>query len=91
MKKNNIISDWLDQYGDPEIDKRVEQQLENTETQFQWSPVQLMVVSPPDYVGGYRIGKEFEYSIQFNLAYKPKRIHRFFMRICLGLCWFDKN
>lgn len=27
MKKNNIISDWLDQYGDPEIDKFVETQL----------------------------------------------------------------
>ena len=27
MKKNNIISDWLDQYGDPEIDKFVENQL----------------------------------------------------------------
>ena len=22
MKKNNIISDWLDKYGDPEIDKK---------------------------------------------------------------------
>ena len=27
MKKNNIISDWLDQYGNPEIDKFVEIQL----------------------------------------------------------------
>ena len=27
MKKNNIISDWLDHYGDPEIDKFVETQL----------------------------------------------------------------
>ena len=27
MKKNNIISDWLDQYGNPEIDKFVETQL----------------------------------------------------------------
>jgi hypothetical protein len=24
MKKNNIITDWLNQYGDPEIEKRVE-------------------------------------------------------------------
>jgi len=24
MKKNNIISDWLDKHGDPEIDKQVE-------------------------------------------------------------------
>jgi hypothetical protein len=28
MKKNNIISDWLDKYGDPEIDKKVEKELE---------------------------------------------------------------
>ena len=27
MKKNNIISDWLDQYGDPEIDSFVEKKL----------------------------------------------------------------
>lgn len=31
MKKNNIISDWLDQYGDPEIDKFVEKNLAITE------------------------------------------------------------
>jgi len=28
MKKNNIISDWLDKYGDPEIEKKVEMKLE---------------------------------------------------------------
>ena len=27
-KSNNIISDWLDKYGDPEIDKKVEEELE---------------------------------------------------------------
>ena len=26
--KNNIITDWLDEHGDPEIDKKVEKQLE---------------------------------------------------------------
>lgn len=31
MKKNNIISDWLDQYGDPEIDSFVEKNLAITE------------------------------------------------------------
>jgi hypothetical protein len=29
MKKNNIISDWLDKHGDPEIDKQVEIELMN--------------------------------------------------------------
>ena len=27
MKRNNIISDWLNEYGDPEVDKFVENQL----------------------------------------------------------------
>ena len=27
-KRNNIISDWLDKFGDPEIDKKVEMKLE---------------------------------------------------------------
>lgn len=31
MKKNNIISDWLDQHGDPEIDRFVEKNLAITE------------------------------------------------------------
>lgn len=31
MKKNNIISDWLDQYGDPEIDRFIEKNLAITE------------------------------------------------------------
>lgn len=31
MKKNNIISDWLDKYGDPEVDKFIEKNLAITE------------------------------------------------------------
>jgi hypothetical protein len=46
---------------------------------------------PPKSVGGYRIGKELNGSIQFNLTYKPNRIHRFFMKICLGWYWFDQK
>jgi hypothetical protein len=53
-------------------------------------PVQGFVVSVPNHVGGYRLGKEFEWSHQLNLAYKPNFIHRFFMRTCFGLYWFDK-
>ena len=30
MKKNNIISDWLNQHGDPEIDRIVQENLEKT-------------------------------------------------------------
>ncbi len=34
MKKNNILSDWLDEYGDPKIEKKVKLKLEemNKET-----------------------------------------------------------
>jgi hypothetical protein len=37
MKKNKVISDWLDKYNDPEIDKKVEMKLEemNKEKQQQ--------------------------------------------------------
>lgn len=28
-KRNNIISDWLNKHGDPEIDKQVEWEIEN--------------------------------------------------------------
>ena len=54
------------------------------------TPVQGLVITPPNYVGGYRIGNEFEWSHQLNLTYKPNFIHRFFMRTCFGLYWFDK-
>ena len=54
-------------------------------------PSMFKTYTPPTYVGGYRIGKELIGSIQFNLTYKPKRIHRFFMRICLGWYWFDQK
>ena len=39
MEKNNIISDWLDQYGDSEIDKFVENKLSQNEmkqTAVEW-------------------------------------------------------
>jgi hypothetical protein len=51
--------------------------------------IQSTDYTPPKSVGGYRLGKELIGSIQFNLTYKPKRIHRFFMKICLGWYWFD--
>ena len=65
--------------------------MDNAKIQIPQGPVQAMVVSPPDYVGGYRIGKEFGYSYQFDLTYKPNWLHRLFMRTCFGLYWFDKN
>jgi len=49
MKKNNIISDWLDQYGDPEIDAFVEKNLAITDKVLTaleakgWSKGQLAV------------------------------------------------
>ena len=44
MEKNNIISDWLDQYGDSEIDKFVENKLSQNEmkqTAVEWLVEQL--------------------------------------------------
>jgi len=51
--------------------------------------IQFKAYTPPKVAGGYRIGKELNGSIQFNLTHKPNRIHRFFVRICLGWYWFD--
>ena len=49
------------------------------------------LISPPKYVGGYRIGKLNTGYIQFNLTHKPKWIHRQFMRILLGWYWYDEK
>lgn len=49
----------------------------------------LFVVSPPKYVGGYRLGNYKSNYIQFNLSNKPKWLHRQFMRLFLGWYWFD--
>jgi hypothetical protein len=50
----------------------------------------LFLASGPDSKGGYRIGKELQYSVQFNIGHKPNWLQRFFMRTCFGLYWFDK-
>jgi hypothetical protein len=42
---------------------------------------------PP--VGGYRFGNASSYYTQINLNYKPKWIHRQFMKIFFGLYWFN--
>ena len=53
--------------------------------------VHALLVSPPNYKGGYRIGEELQYSVQFNLVHKPNWLQRFFMRTCFGMYWFDKE
>jgi hypothetical protein len=40
-------------------------------------------------VGGYRFGNASSYYTQINLNYKPKWIHRQFMKIFFGLYWFN--
>jgi hypothetical protein len=49
------------------------------------------LVSQPNNVGGYRIGKIPTGYIQFNLTYKPNWFHRQCMRIFLGWYWFDNK
>ena len=48
-------------------------------------------VTPPTYVGGYRLGKDKNYTRWFNLAYKPSWLHRQCVRIFLGWYWEDKK
>jgi hypothetical protein len=53
--------------------------------------VHAFLVNPPNPKGGYRIGEELQYSVQFNIEHKPNWIQRFFMRKFFGLYWFDKE
>jgi len=38
-------------------------------------------------VGWYRLGKSKTRTIKIGLNYKPNFIHRFFMKVCLGVYW----
>lgn len=51
----------------------------------------LLTITSPNYVGGYRLGKQKLYSVLINLTYKPNWFHRQFMRIFLGWYWENKN
>jgi hypothetical protein len=51
----------------------------------------LFTIMPPDYVGGYRLGKKKSYTMVTNLTYKPNWLHRQCMRIFLGWYWEDKK
>jgi hypothetical protein len=50
----------------------------------------MFLVSPANYVGGYRLGNHKKHYVQFNLNKKPKWLHRQCMRIFLGWYWFDE-
>jgi hypothetical protein len=41
----------------------------------------------PKVVGWYRFGKSKTMTTKIGIYYKPNFIHRFFMKICLGLYW----
>jgi hypothetical protein len=43
----------------------------------------------PKFVGGYRLGKQTNMSVKFNLIYKPNWLHRTMMRICFDFYWTD--
>ena len=49
----------------------------------------LTLVSQPEYVGGYRIGKLESGYTQFNLIHKPNWFHRQIVKWCLGWYWYD--
>ena len=63
------------------MENYIEEYIEDTEP----------AISPPKPVGGYRIGNNKLNYIQFNLNYKPKWLHRQFIRIFLGWYWFDEG
>jgi hypothetical protein len=42
------------------------------------------------YVGGYSLG-EASCTYTFMFTYKPIWFHRFFMKLCFGFRWVDKN
>lgn len=47
------------------------------------------IYTPPEVVGGYRLGKRDLGYVQFNLTYKPNWFHRQMMKLCLGWYWYD--
>ena len=56
---------------------------------------QIQYITPtytgPKYPGGYRFGNHSSGYTQINLTRKPNFIHRFFMKVLLGLYWFDEK
>lgn len=44
-------------------------------------------ITPPKYVGAYRIGGPMGMSISFSLENKPNFINRWFCKWCLGWEW----
>ena len=81
-KENTMVTDWLEKYGDPSIEKQVESELSGT---------QFIVYKPVHMDGCYRFGKETINCTKFSIVHKPKRIHRFFMRVIFGLYWEDNK
>lgn len=68
MKKNSIISDWLDQYGDPEIDRFVEKVFESFVKDLEYKNIIDEIIKSipdsdvPSEVGGIKkIGDYFVY------------------------------
>jgi len=51
----------------------------------------IVEITPPKYVGGYRLGNKENNSLKINLTYKPNWLHRQCMRIFLGWYWEDKK
>lgn len=47
------------------------------------------VYKPKPVVGCYRVGKPIIHCTKFFMYHKPKRVHRFFMRVFLGWYWED--
>jgi hypothetical protein len=68
MKKNKVISDWLDKYNDPEIDKKVEMKLEEMNKEKQQ---QIIDEAYENYENAYYKGHAFGYKKLNDNEFSP--------------------
>lgn len=56
---------------------------------FEKSNISVLSPEISKCVGGYRFGNQSTCYVQLNLTYRPNWIHRTFMKVCLGMYWYD--
>jgi hypothetical protein len=53
----------------------------------EYNSVPLAFIQTPNYVGGYRLGGELGF--QINFTRKPNWFHRTMMKLCFGCEWVN--
>lgn len=73
MKKHNIISDWLDKYGDPVIDEKVEKEIKRInnmkQTAVEWLVGEVELIS-----NSTGVSKEERIELYNNAIEKAKQM-----------------